>query len=87
MWLKKTKARYALQEGIAREELESLSAIYKENKFSLIIDESTDISVSQILTILISYCFQRKVRDALLTVVEVDDGCAEGLYIAVKMFF
>ena len=87
MQLKKTKASYVLQEGIAREELESLSAICKEDKFSLIIDESTDISVSQILDIVVRYYFQRKVRDALLTVVEVDDGTAEGLYAAVKMFF
>ena len=51
--VKKTKSSYVMQEGIAWEEVESLSSICRENKFSIIIDESTDISVSQIVQFLL----------------------------------
>lgn len=48
-----TKASYIIQDGIAYNESESISEMCRNNKFSLIIDESTDISVSQILAIVV----------------------------------
>ena len=44
--MKKTKASYVMQEGIAWEESQEIAKICKENKFSVMIDESTDVSVS-----------------------------------------
>ena len=49
MKMKKTKASYVIQDGIAWEEKQEIAKICRENKFSLIIDESTDIAVSQFL--------------------------------------
>ncbi|XP_046855931.1 protein ZBED8-like [Xenia sp. Carnegie-2017] len=71
MQLKRTKASYVVQEGIAREEW----------------NESTDISVSQILAVVVRFYHERKVIDALLTALEVENGTADGLYAAVKNFF
>lgn len=80
--LKKTKASYVLQEGIAWEERESVAAICRENYFSLIIDENTDVSVSQVLAVMVRYYDKNKYKvvDALLDIVEVDDASAAGLY-------
>lgn len=87
--LKKTKASYLLQHGIAWEERQKIVNICKENKFSLIIDESTDASVSQILALVVRFYDRKrsKVTDALLDIVEVNDGTANGLYSAVKEVF
>lgn len=86
MKMKKTKASYILQDGIAWEESESVAKICKENKFSLIIDECTDVSVSQVLAVMVRFYDEQKckVTDALLDVVEVDDASAEGLFKSVK---
>ena len=61
----------------------------KKNKFSLMIDESTDISVSQILAVMVRYYDKNKLKvtDALLDILEVEDASAEGLYKAVKKLF
>ena len=82
--IKKTKASYVMQEGITWEEVESVSSICRDNKFSIIIDESTDISVSQILAIVVRFYHNRKVTDALLAAIEVEDSSAESMYATVK---
>ena len=86
MTLMKTKAAYVMQDGIAWEESHDISKVCQENMFSLIIDESTDISVSQILAVMVRYYDGKKckVTDALLDIIEVDDASAESLYKAVK---
>lgn len=86
MSLKKTKASYVMRDGIALEEREEIAKICKENAFSLLIDESTDISVSQILAVMVRYFDQKKgkVCDVLLDIVEVQDASGEGLFTAVK---
>ena len=55
MTMKRIKASYVMQEGIAVKESESLSAICKKKKFFLLIDESTHISVSQVLAIVVRF--------------------------------
>lgn len=86
MTFKKTKVSYLMRDGIALEEREEIAKICRENVFSLLIDESTDISVSQILAVMVRYFDHRKckVTDALLDIVEVDDASGEGLFKAVK---
>ena len=78
-----------MQEGIAWEESQEIAKICKENKFSVMIDESTDVSVSQVLAVMIRFFDKAKckVTDTLLDIVEVDDSSAEGLYKAVKELF
>ncbi|CAH1102899.1 unnamed protein product [Psylliodes chrysocephalus] len=59
----------------------SISCILKENKFSVIIDETTDVSIKKSLAILVR-CTDldlQKVRDRLLALVEVNDLTAEGI--------
>ena len=46
MAIKKTKASYVIQEGLTWEESEAIAKICREKKFSVMIDESTNISVS-----------------------------------------
>ena len=48
------------------------------------IDESTDVSVSQVLAIVVRFCQDSAVHDALLDIVEVEEGTADALYRAVK---
>ena len=58
----------------------------QRNKFSIIIDESTDISVTQVLAVVVRYFdpSRQNVIDTLLDTIAVEDGTAQGLYQAVK---
>ena len=47
--MKRTKASYIMQEGVARQEKLKVNKICFENKFLFITDESTDVLVYQIL--------------------------------------
>ena len=62
--------------------------ICKESKFLIIIDESTDISVTQILAVVVRYFDSNKhdVVDALLDTIEVENGTAQHLYKQLKVF-
>jgi Domain of unknown function (DUF4371) len=86
MTMKRTKASYVMQDGIATEEKQDIAKICQSNKFSLIIDESTDISVCQILAVVVRYYDEERcqVVDALLYSIEVYDASGEGLYRSVK---
>lgn len=88
MSLKRTKASYVMR-GVADQERSDINSILETTKFSIIIDESTDISVSQILAVIVRYYdnVQCCVKDALLDTVEVEDGTAQGLYTSVKTLF
>ena len=79
--LKRSKASYVMQHGIAHHERQRLISKCQRQKFSVIIDESTDVSVSQILAVVVRYFDEEKceVVDSLLDLVEVADGTAEGL--------
>ena len=67
-----------MQDGIAHHE--------RNEKFSLLIDESTDISVTQILAIMVRFFYARllNVKDALLDAVVVENDSLQGLYESVK---
>jgi ABC-type uncharacterized transport system substrate-binding protein len=53
--LKPTKLSYVLQDGLAYSQRRTIIDICKSQKFSVLLDESTDISVSQILAVVIRY--------------------------------
>ena len=78
-----------MQESIARQEKLYVNKICFDNKFSFILDESTDVSVNQILAIVIRYYDEqkRKTVDALLESIEEENASGKGLYTAVKNFF
>ena len=60
--------------------------ICRGNKFSILIDESTDISDTQILTVVARYFDPNKhdVQDSLLDIVAVEEETTKGLYQTVK---
>ena len=80
---------YLVQDGIAYYEKKDLIETLKVNKFSIIIDESTDISVTQILAIVVRYFDEpsKNVCDALFDSLIVEDGSAQGLYTSLKAMF
>lgn len=86
MTMKRTKVSYVIQDGMAREEKDDITKICQSNKFSVIIDESTDVSVCQILAIVVRYYDETKTQvvDALLDSIEVQDATGEGLYRSLK---
>ena len=69
MKLKRTKASYVMQDGVAFEEKHSVASICQKQYFSLLIDESTDVSVSQVLEIVVRFCQDSAVHDALLRLI------------------
>ena len=74
-----------MQQGIAHHERLDVVSICRK-KFSIIIDESTDISTKQMLSIVVRYLDVNtgKVVDSLLDLVEVEDATSIGLFAAVK---
>ena len=70
-----------LQDGIVWEEKQWVAKACSENWFSLIKDECTDASVSQVLVVMVRFYDEQKCKviDALLDIVEVENGTAEGL--------
>ena len=80
--MKRTKLTYLMQDGIALHERQSQDEICRAPKFSIIVDESTDISVTQVLAIVVRYFDKNAsdVVDRLLDTVVVEDGSASGLY-------
>ena len=84
--LKRTKMSYLVQDGIAFCEKESISQICRNQLFSIIIDESTDVSVTQVLAVVVRFFDKEKedVSDTLLDTVEVEEATAKGLYRSLK---
>lgn len=84
--MKKTKVSYLIQDGIAYHAKQDISTICQNQMFSVLIDESTDISVTQILAIVVRFFDLQKldVVDVLFDTVSVENGTAEGLYDALK---
>ena len=74
-----------MQDDIAFHEKLEVTNICKESKF-IIINESTDISVTQILAVVVQYFDSNKhdVVDALLDTIEVKNGTTQHFYQAVK---
>ena len=85
MAMGKTKTSYIVND-IAREEKFELAKILQSQKFSVIIDETTDISIFQILGIVVRYLDYKRsqVVNAMLDTVEIENGTGAGLYEKVK---
>ena len=86
--MKQTKISYVMQDGIAFLEKQKVANICKGNKSFILIDKSTDISVTQILAVVMRYLDPNKhdVQDSLLNTVQLQMKQLKGLYQAVKFF-
>lgn len=89
MTLKFTKATYVMKEGLTHTERQDLLEICRRHKFSILIDESTDIPIASLLAFVLAVVVQyidekTHVFDGLQDTVEVEDGSGEGLYKEVK---
>ena len=84
--MKVTKAPYLIQKQIRYHEKMEISNICRNNKFSMIIDKSTNISVSQALAVAVRYFDTQKcdVVDMLLDKVLGEKGTAEEQHQVVK---
>ena len=71
---------YLVHEGLAHYEEKAIFDICRKQPFSILIDESTDVSTSQVLAIVVRYFdfTKQDVCDALLDSIEVEDATAEG---------
>ena len=79
---RRTKLAYLMTEGLATEEKNRISALLRDRKFSLMIDESTDQSVKQVMALVVRVFDpeSKKTQDLLLDLVEPRDGTARGLF-------
>ena len=85
--MKRTKLSYVIQDGKAFEKTRFVADISMNQKFSIIIHESKEISTVQVLAVVVRYFDSKKedVVDALLDSIIVETGTASGLYDAVKL--
>lgn len=66
---------------------EELVTTLKDKKFSLLVDESTDVSSIKQLAMIVRYDDQEKIVDQFLALVPVHDATANTLYKVVTTFF
>lgn len=78
----------AITKAVTGEEGKSqLCSLLRQNKFSVMIDESTDISSSKHLCVVARVFDNEKVSDAFFDLVCVEDASADGLYKALVSAF
>jgi hypothetical protein len=95
--VKRTKATYIVIYGLAKYERENLVRKLKSRPFSLMVDESTDVSVSKNLAVMARYVEgvgddkpegdNVKVVDAFFALVEAAGGKAEALAAEIEELF
>lgn len=66
---------------------ETILSILRTTKFSLIIDESTDIGTIKNLAVIARYYTKGKVCDTFLELMEISQGTAENIYNSIVSFF
>lgn len=84
----RTKCTALINNVIGKTSFEEIVAHMRENKFSILIDESTDRSSKKHLAVVVRTCLNLlDVRDEFLCLLPVSDGTAQGLYTLIKSFF
>ncbi|XP_072382532.1 protein FAM200A-like [Diabrotica undecimpunctata] len=80
--LKRTKCTNIVKNVLSSTIKEELCQELKENNFSILVDESTDISNTRLLCILIRYVYNNQLKTALLDLIPIgaDEGTAKGLF-------
>ena len=84
--MKRTKAIYTTVEGIGREESLDIINVLKNQTFSILLDKSTDVSVTQMLALVVRYVNANTMQtvDRCFDIIEVVDGTSLGLFKAVS---
>ncbi|KAK0066446.1 hypothetical protein Bpfe_003878 [Biomphalaria pfeifferi] len=87
--LRKTKLACLVQDGIAYHEKEELAEICRTQKFSIMIDENIDMSVGNLIAVVVRFFDIQKldIVDVLFDTISPDNGTSEDIYNAVKMLF
>lgn len=85
----RTKATSVTNTIVFEEGLAVISRTLRENKFSIIIDETTDISTTKCLAMVVRY-FEKnlgRVVDKFFRLIELTDFYAKSIYDKIKLFF
>lgn len=83
----RTKTQAIVENIIGKESFKQLCSDLKEKKFSLIIDESTDLSTTKHMCLVVRYLKDNRIRDSFLTLIEVSAATASVLYEHIVNFF
>ena len=85
----RTKGTGVIRNVIGKHYINELIAILMKTKFSLIIDETTDVSTLKQLVLLVRYydCDVQKTIDKYLTLLEVNDCTAKGIFDSLVHYF
>lgn len=83
----RTKCTAIINNVIATTGFEDLVNYLKTNKFSLLVDESTDISSVKNLAIVVRICQNLEVTDQFLNLLPVANATADSMYEAIIHFF
>lgn len=83
----RTKCTAIINNVIATTGFEDLVNYLKTNKFSLLVDESTDISSVKNLAMVVRTCQNFEVTDQFLTLLPVANSTADSMYEAITHFF
>lgn len=78
-----------ITEILARKAKEKIIAVLRESKFSLIVDETTDISTKKSLVLVVRYMdrLSQSIQDKFLALLELFKTDAESIFQAIKDFF
>jgi hypothetical protein len=87
--LKRTKATYITVHGLGHEETNHLVACMKKEFYSIAIDESTDVSVEKVLSVMIRVLNREKkdIDECLLTLTNPTQGTAAFICDSIDEFF
>jgi len=72
---------------IGKSGFELLIESLKLNSFSLLIDESTDLSATKHLALVVRTCIDFKVTDSFICLLPLSDGSAKNIYSVIVEFF
>ena len=76
----RTKATKLVTNVIGMQGRDNMIGILQNTKFSIIIDESTDIATTKNLAIMVRFYRDKKVHDRFLDIIEIADGSAQNIY-------
>ncbi|KAJ8954327.1 hypothetical protein NQ314_007131 [Rhamnusium bicolor] len=82
--IKRKKATQLIKILIGPSNKDELILDLKENYFSIILDETTDISTSKCLAVIARYYKNNKILDRFFILVEIENSTANGLFQAIK---
>lgn len=85
----RTKATETITNVLMNEGVENISKVLSKQKFSLLIDESTDISTQKCLAVVVRYFdfTVGKIKDRYLTMIHLTNSSAQSIYAALQDFF